>query len=120
MAFKTGCDKSNKLSNWNSSTDLCSWYGVSCLRNRVSRLVLEGLDLQGGIQALYSLSQLRVLSLKKNHLSGAVSDLSNLTALKLLFLSHNNFSGEIPVSVASFSNCTASIYRTTSSLVIFL
>lgn len=101
MAFKTGCDKSNKLSNWNSSTDLCSWYGVSCLRNRVSRLVLEGLDLQGGIQALYSLSQLRVLSLKKNHLSGAISDLSNLTALKLLFLSHNNFSGEIPVSVAS-------------------
>ncbi|XAR72324.1 Non-specific serine/threonine protein kinase [Bertholletia excelsa] len=101
MAFKAASDTSNKLSTWNASTDPCNWYGVSCLQNRVSRLVLEDLDLHGTFQPLTSLTQLRVLSLKRNRLSGPIPDLSKFTALKLLFLSYNEFSGEFPQSVTS-------------------
>ncbi|KAK7280452.1 hypothetical protein RJT34_25516 [Clitoria ternatea] len=101
VAFKTASDTSKKLTTWNNSTNPCSWNGVSCIRDRVSRLVLENLELQGSMEPLTSLTQLRVLSLKGNRFSGHVPNLSNLSALKLLFLSQNNFSGEFPVSVTS-------------------
>ncbi|KAK6921714.1 Leucine-rich repeat-containing N-terminal, plant-type [Dillenia turbinata] len=101
MLFKTNSDTTNTLTDWNKTTDPCTWRGVSCLRSRVSRIVLEGLDLRGSFEPLASLTQLRVLSLKQNRLSGPIPDLSNLTALKLLFLSYNDFSGDFPVSVTS-------------------
>ncbi|CAL5189207.1 unnamed protein product [Lathyrus oleraceus] len=103
LAFKTVADTSNKLTTWNITKDLCTWYGVSCLRNRVSRLVLENLDLNGSIQPLTSLTQLRVLSLKRNHFNGPIPNLSNLTSLRLLFLSYNNFSGEFPSTLTSLT-----------------
>jgi hypothetical protein len=89
------------LATWNSTSDPCTWTGVSCTQNRVSRLVLENLNLHGSFAALTGVTQLRVLSLKRNRLSGPIPDLSSLTALKLLFLSHNDFSGEFPASVTS-------------------
>ncbi|KAL5722130.1 non-specific serine/threonine protein kinase [Ranunculus cassubicifolius] len=101
MSFKASSDSSNKLTTWNNTTNLCTWSGVSCLRNRVARLNLQNLGLNGSFQALTSLSELRVLSLKQNHFSGSIPDLSKLTSLKFLFLSYNNFSGEFPVSVLS-------------------
>ncbi|KAK2972905.1 hypothetical protein RJ640_026657, partial [Escallonia rubra] len=101
MAFKAASDASNKLASWNATADVCAWPGVTCLNSRVSRLVLENLDLHGRFDPLNSLSQLRVLSLKHNRLYGSVPDLSNLTGLKLLFLSHNDFSGEFPASLPS-------------------
>ncbi|XP_009615450.1 probable leucine-rich repeat receptor-like protein kinase At1g68400 [Nicotiana tomentosiformis] len=101
LAFKSACDQTNSLSNWNSSTNPCTWTGVSCLNNRVSRLVLENLNLKGSFQNLSSLKELRVLSLKNNQFSGPVPNLSKLTALKLLFLSHNEFSGDFPESLTS-------------------
>ncbi|KAJ6312586.1 hypothetical protein OIU77_014162 [Salix suchowensis] len=93
LQFKTLSDTDNKLSDWNSSTDPCTWTGIACLNNRVSRLVLENLNLQGSsLQPLISLTQLRVLSLKRNNLSGPIpQNISNLSALKLLFISHNHF-----------------------------
>ncbi|KAK3008331.1 hypothetical protein RJ639_014788 [Escallonia herrerae] len=103
MAFKVASDASNKLTSWNATTDVCAWRGVTCLNHRVSRLVLENLDLHGGVDPLSSLSQLRVLSLKHNRLYGSVPDLSDLTGLKLLFLSHNDFTGEFPANLPSLS-----------------
>lgn len=103
MAFKAASDVSNKLTLWNSTSQPCSLPDVSCTNDRVSRLVLENLDLHGSFQPLTALTQLRVLSLKGNRLSGHIPDLSNFTALKLLFLSHNDFSGEFPASVTSLS-----------------
>ncbi|KAG5077479.1 hypothetical protein JHK82_056174 [Glycine max] len=105
VAFKTASDTSQKLTAWNlnstTNNNPCSWSGVSCIRDRVSRLVLENLDLEGSIHPLTSLTQLRVLSLKGNRFSGPLPNLSNLTALKLLFLSRNSFSGEFPATVTS-------------------
>ncbi|TKY50863.1 Leucine-rich repeat receptor protein kinase [Spatholobus suberectus] len=99
--LQTASDASRNLATWNNSTNPCSWSGVSCIRDRVSRLVLENLDLQGSIHALTSLTHLRVLSLKGNRFSGSVPNLSNLASLKLLFLSRNQFSGEFPATVTS-------------------
>ncbi|KAL5058447.1 hypothetical protein RYX36_030051, partial [Vicia faba] len=96
LAFKTASDPSKKLTTWKNNTNPCSWTGVSCDKDRVTRLVLENLNLQGSIESLTSLTQLQVLSLKGNRFSGQVPNLSNLTSLKLLFLSHNHFSGEFP------------------------
>lgn len=105
LSFKSSSDPSGNLLHWNSttntSTDMCSWPGVSCLRGRVTRLVLEGLQLKGSFEPLTSLTSLRVLSLKRNGFSGPIPDLSNLTSLKLLFLSYNNFSGGFPPSLTS-------------------
>ncbi|XP_061346145.1 probable leucine-rich repeat receptor-like protein kinase At1g68400 [Gastrolobium bilobum] len=101
VAFKTGSDTSKKLISWNTSNNPCTWGGVSCIKNRVSRLVLENLDLRGSIEPLTSLTQLRVLSLKGNRFFGPVPSLSNLTVLKLLFLSNNEFSGEFPSTITS-------------------
>ncbi|KAK9052248.1 hypothetical protein SSX86_028876 [Deinandra increscens subsp. villosa] len=105
MAFKASADGSNRLASWNDSSDPCGsesvFYGVSCLHNRVTRLVLEDLELQGRFDSLASLTQLRILSLKRNRLTGPVPDLSNLTSLKLLFLSYNQISGEFPHSLPS-------------------
>ncbi|KAM5567776.1 putative leucine-rich repeat receptor-like protein kinase [Rosa sericea] len=102
LSFKATSDASNALATWNSSSDPCTtWAGVSCTRSRVSRLVLENLGLSGSFAALTGLTQLRVLSLKRNRLSGPIPDLSNLTSLKLLFLSYNDFSGDFPASVTS-------------------
>lgn len=108
LAFKSSSDPSGNLLHWNSTTspstsDLCSWPGVSCLHDRVTRLVLEGLQLKGSFEPLTSLTNLRVLSLKHNAFSGSIPDLSNLTSLKLLFLSYNNFSGGFPTSLTSLS-----------------
>ena len=76
--------------------------------------MLKGLDLQGNFQPLTSVTQLQVLSLKRNRLSGPISNISNLTALKLFFLSYNEFSGEFPTSVRLFSNYNVSICLTTT------
>ncbi|KAF5751903.1 Leucine-rich repeat transmembrane protein kinase family protein [Tripterygium wilfordii] len=127
MQFKAASDAANKLTTWNSTTDPCtSWTGVSCLKNRVSHLVLENLDLHGPLEPLAALTQLRVLSLKQNLFSGSIPDLSNFTALKLLFLSHNNFTGDFPASVTSlfrlyrldlsFNNFTGKIPETVNRL----
>lgn len=93
LNFKLTADSTGKLNSWNKTTNPCQWTGVSCNRNRVTRLVLEDIELTGSISPLTSLTSLRVLSLKHNNLSGPIPNLSNLTALKLLFLSHNQFSG---------------------------
>ncbi|WJX21362.1 non-specific serine/threonine protein kinase [Trifolium repens] len=101
LSFKTSSDPSNMLTTWKTGTDPCTWTGVSCVKNRVTRLVLENLNLQGSIEPLTSLTQLRVLSLKGNRFSGSPPSLSSFTSLKLLFLSNNRFSGEFPSTVTS-------------------
>ncbi|KAL6186554.1 hypothetical protein ACLB2K_042674 [Fragaria x ananassa] len=126
LAFKATSDASNLLATWSSTSNPCNFAGASCTRNRVSRLVLEGLDLRGSFAALTGLTHLRVLSLKRNRLSGPIPDLSNLNSLKLLFLSYNDFSGEFPASLTSlfrlyrldlaYNNLTGEIPETVNHL----
>ena len=99
VMFKSKADLGNKL-RFTASTSLnyCYWQGVTCLRGKVVRLVLEGLDLGGvfGPDTLSRLDQLRVLSLQNNSLVGPIPDLSKFFNLKALFLDHNSFTGSFP------------------------
>lgn len=104
VMFKSKADLGNKL-RFTASTNLnyCYWQGVTCLRGKVVRLVLEGLDLGGvfGPDTLSRLDQLRVLSLQNNSLVGPIPDLSKFFNLKALFLDHNSFTGSFPPSISS-------------------
>ncbi|XP_057958800.1 probable leucine-rich repeat receptor-like protein kinase At1g68400 [Malania oleifera] len=108
LAFKSSADHTNSLSSWSDSSDPCSppWPGVTCnpSTRRVTRLVLEELNLTGSIQVLSGLIHLRLLSLKRNRLSAASPPPLNLSSwprLKHLYLSHNRFAGDFPAGVAS-------------------
>ncbi|XP_047951100.1 probable inactive receptor kinase At1g48480 [Salvia hispanica] len=90
---------------WNTSlTTPCNWAGVLCEDNRVTALRLPAASLFGPLpaSALSSLTALRTLSLRLNHLSGPLpSDLSALTQLRNLYLQGNHFSGPPPPSIFS-------------------
>uniref|UniRef100_A0A1J3FQQ8 Inactive leucine-rich repeat receptor-like serine/threonine-protein kinase n=1 Tax=Noccaea caerulescens TaxID=107243 RepID=A0A1J3FQQ8_NOCCA len=102
LSLKSSIDPSNSIS-WRG-TDLCNWEGVrECMNGRVSKLVLEYLNLTGSLEekSLNQLDQLRVLSFKANSLSGTIPNLSGLVNLKSVYLNDNSFSGEFPESLTS-------------------
>ncbi|XP_022942000.1 inactive leucine-rich repeat receptor-like serine/threonine-protein kinase At1g60630 [Cucurbita moschata] len=101
LALKESLDPGNSLP-WRGSS-VCHWQGVKeCKNGRVTKLVLEHLNLSGVLnhKILNRLDQLRVLSFKGNSLSGRIPDLSGLVNLKSLYLNDNNFSGEFPSSIS--------------------
>ncbi|RID57346.1 hypothetical protein BRARA_F00726 [Brassica rapa] len=102
LSLKSSIDPSNSIP-WRG-TDLCNWEGVKeCLNGRVSKLVLEYLNLTGSLdeRILNQLDQLRVLSFKSNSLSGSIPNLSGLHNLKSVYLNDNNFTGSFPESLTS-------------------
>ncbi|OMO86563.1 hypothetical protein COLO4_21065 [Corchorus olitorius] len=107
MSFKYSVfDPSNSLFSWVNSSNPCfdSWVGVTCNPNshRVTRLVLENLNLSGSTQPLSQLSQLRVLSLKNNRLfSSSPVNFSSWSYLTHLYLSENDFSGLFPAGIST-------------------
>ncbi|XP_062221396.1 inactive leucine-rich repeat receptor-like serine/threonine-protein kinase At1g60630 [Phragmites australis] len=114
LAFKSSLDHSDRLP-WRPDTapSFCSsWPGVrQCGHgSRVTKLVLEGLNLTGSLTAalLAPLAELRVLSLKSNALSGPIPDAlpRALPNLKLLYLADNRLQGRIPASLALLHRAT--------------
>ncbi|KDP34094.1 hypothetical protein JCGZ_07665 [Jatropha curcas] len=98
-------EPSQALSSWVNSSSPCSgsWFGVTCnpKNHRVTRLVLENLNLTGSINSLARLSQLRLLSLKQNYLSCSSNfNVSSWRNLKHLYLSYNRLSGTFPSGVS--------------------
>jgi len=107
LTLKSSIDTSNVL-QWQQQqhqySNVCNWTGVrECMKGRVTKLVLEYLNLTGTLdhKSINQLDQLRVLSLKGNSLSAQIPDLSGLLNLKSLFLNNNNFSGNFPDSISS-------------------
>ncbi|KAK9076285.1 hypothetical protein SSX86_004618 [Deinandra increscens subsp. villosa] len=102
LGLKSSIDPSNLL-QWKGN-DFCKWEGVKeCLNGRVSKLVLEDLNLTGTLDSrnLNRLDQIRVLSFKKNSISGEIPNLSGLVNLKSIYLGYNNFSGGFPASLTT-------------------
>ncbi|KAJ4916078.1 Receptor-like protein 12 [Raphanus sativus] len=99
------------LSSWNtSSSDHCSWEGVTCNAHsgEVISLFLENTYLNGSLKAntsLLKLQHLQHLTLYRCDLIGEIpSSLENLSHLKHLNISDNNFlTGEIPSSIGNLS-----------------
>ncbi|GMH07077.1 hypothetical protein Nepgr_008917 [Nepenthes gracilis] len=110
IALRASVDPESLL-QWRTGSDFCTWQGVKeCLRGRVTKLVLEHLNLTGTLDgnSLNRLDQLRVLSFKglhrlkvvvlsNNRISGAIPpSLVNVSRLYMLYLDNNDFTGEIP------------------------
>ncbi|KAH6806710.1 receptor-like kinase 1 [Perilla frutescens var. hirtella] len=85
---------------WNTTlTTPCNWAGVVCENNRVTVLRLPAASLFGTLPegTVSSLTALRTLSLRLNHLSGPLpADLALLTQLRNLYLQGNHFTGPVP------------------------
>ncbi|GAB2275220.1 hypothetical protein Dimus_009981 [Dionaea muscipula] len=102
LALRKSVDPEGVL-QWRVEEDVCTWRGVKeCLRGRVTKLVLERLNLTGKLeeQSLNRLDQLRVLSFKGNSISGDIPSLAGLTNLKSLYLNSNNLDGTFPTSLS--------------------
>lgn len=105
LSLKSSIDPFNSLSSWQNGGDhdVCKWQGIKeCLNGRVTKLVLEYLNLTGTLdeKIINQLDQLRVLSFKGNSISGQIPNLHGLVNLKSLYLNNNNFSGKFPDSLS--------------------
>ncbi|XP_068649322.1 probable inactive receptor kinase At2g26730 [Aristolochia californica] len=110
LAFLSQIPHENRL-QWNSSASACSWVGVQCDANQshVVSLRLPGVGLVGRISTgtIGRLTELRVLSLRSNHLAGSLpSDFSNLKLLRSLYLQNNLLSGDFPISLSQLTRLT--------------
>ncbi|KAM5559145.1 hypothetical protein ABKV19_020672 [Rosa sericea] len=105
-SLESDSSESSKLITWNSSTNCCSWLGVTCSTN--GRVV--GLDLSSesifccidNSSSLFQLQHLQSLNLADNYFSGSAipSAIGKLANLRYLNLSGADFSGQIPIEVA--------------------
>ncbi|GJZ99845.1 putative leucine-rich repeat receptor-like serine/threonine-protein kinase, partial [Tanacetum coccineum] len=97
------------LSNWNETTEVCSFYGIGCKNgNRVSTMKLVGTKLVGPFSPVISnLTALRTIDLSDNELYGNIPHgILSLRHLKNLLLDLNSLDGLIPESLSSLSNLT--------------
>ncbi|XP_028773178.1 BRASSINOSTEROID INSENSITIVE 1-associated receptor kinase 1-like [Neltuma alba] len=95
-------DPNDVLKNWDSSiVNPCTWFGVKCNGESVTRMEIYGNNIRGKIpKELGNLTSLVTLDLYSNRLSGPIPDtLGKLKNLQFLRLNDNNLSGNIPVSL---------------------
>ena len=92
--------------NWLSTKNLSTWYGVTGSNWEVTGLNLSGNKLSGTIPAeLASLSRLRDLWLQNNRLTGPLPpELGNLFNLRKLGLSDNVLTGPLPPEWGKLAN----------------
>lgn len=91
--------------NWrNTDTNVCSWFGVSCINiakeNRINGLSLPSNNLNGILpDSLWALDQLQNFVVNNNSLYGELSDsLWTWTRISVFNISNNGFYGYIPSS----------------------
>ncbi|GAY66431.1 hypothetical protein CUMW_248700, partial [Citrus unshiu] len=123
-------DPTNFLAkNWNTSTPVCNWTGVTCdvHSHRVTVLNISRLNLTGTIpsqlgnlsslqslnlsfnrffgsipSAIFTIYTLKYVSFRENQLSGTFPSLIlNKSSLQHLDFTHNTLSGEIPANICS-------------------
>ena len=96
--------------NWNESTPLASWPGVTLIEApaRVGELDLRGMDLRGRIPPeLGGLSALHVLRLSGNRLTGPIPpELGGLVHLRVLALDDNALTGAVPPELGDLGSLT--------------
>jgi Leucine-rich repeat (LRR) protein len=88
---------------WNTSADVCTWFGISCSAGFVTTIAIANNSLSGNLidagPALWQLTELRVLDLSCNNLAGPLpSGLRLLTRLTKLDVCSNQLSMGLPQS----------------------
>ncbi|KAL8260917.1 hypothetical protein R6Q59_024966 [Mikania micrantha] len=97
------------LSNWNETTEVCSFNGIHCRDGkRVRRIQLDGAGLIGPFSPVISnLTALGTIDLSSNGLYGNIPfEISSLRLLRNLILNSNHLEGLIPESLSSLANLT--------------
>ncbi|KAH9716326.1 protein kinase domain-containing protein [Citrus sinensis] len=94
-------DPANFLArNWNTSSSVCNWTGVTCdvRTHRVTALNIYGLNLTGTIPSeLGNLSSLQTLDLSFNWFSGSIpASIFNMSSLLSIRFTNNTLFGELP------------------------
>ncbi|KAI3500676.1 hypothetical protein L1887_36500 [Cichorium endivia] len=113
LEFKAAVtDPSGVLMSWNlSSSDHCSWIGVTCASD--SRVVAINIPLYGfgiaknclDLNAKLGMEKLEVIDLEGNLIHGNLqSHFTGSRNLQVLNLGFNQISGEIPNSLSQFKN----------------
>jgi hypothetical protein len=95
---------------WLSSSDECTWAGVSCNDDHEVEIIdLSNNNLQGVLSSgIGFLTNLNSLSLSNNALKGTLpTDLAKLSLLQTFILSSNSLSGSIPSEVGQMSQLTS-------------
>jgi Leucine-rich repeat (LRR) protein len=91
--------------NWDASTPIGDWDGVSVGDGRVANIYLRGHGLAGMIpDGINDLAGLVKLQLHDNDLGGPIPDLSDLDDLEWLILHRNAFTGGIPASLGGMES----------------
>ncbi|CAL5420361.1 unnamed protein product [Camellia sinensis] len=107
-AYLSSSKLKSKLTSWNSSTDCCSWAGVTCNDSHVTGLDLSSKSISGGIgntSNLFDLQYLQSLNLANNSFNAAQipSGLGKLVRLVHLNFSNSGFVGQIPLEISSLT-----------------
>ncbi|KAK8517431.1 hypothetical protein V6N13_127610 [Hibiscus sabdariffa] len=101
-------DPHSYLSNWNETTPLCSFTGVTCdfVGLHVIAIDLSYFNLSGTLSPSFShLRSLQNFSVAANQLSGPVpTDLAALSSLRYLNLSNNVFNGSFPTQLSQLKS----------------
>ena len=106
QSLKFNSSQSSKLVSWDSSTDCCSWIGVTYNKGNVIGLDLANESISGGLDnssSLFNLPYLESLNLAENSFydTQITSGFENLVNLVYLNLSNSDFVGQIPVEISS-------------------
>ncbi|KAK1439052.1 hypothetical protein QVD17_04867 [Tagetes erecta] len=105
-------DPDSLLSNWNDSTTLCNWNGITCNNQTGDIISIDFTDfgtLSGPFPADFCrISTLRRLSLANNYFNGTISPASFFLCSHITFLniSNNLFDGKLPEFKPMFGNLT--------------
>ncbi len=105
VALYDSTDGENWTDNtgWKETDTPCSWFGVTCADNTITRIDVRENNLVGTLPSLSALPDLTYLYLFDNQLSGSIPDLNTLTELVYLRLHTNQLTGTIP-NLSSLTN----------------
>lgn len=92
-------DYPGRAVRWYNSANPCDWYGITCDSDRVIKLTLNEIGLNGSLpNEIGNLTALQEISVYKNGLRGRLPDsIGKLQGLISADFSNNEFSGEIPL-----------------------
>merc|ERR1711939_314820 len=99
-----------KSDGWGTSSDYCTWFGVSCNHDppgtsQVYSVILGANNLKGPIPAsVIKMKSLKVLDLSDNQLTGEVpSGFETLPDLQQVLLNKNSLSGHLPAMMMNLT-----------------
>ncbi|KAL9230345.1 hypothetical protein vseg_005708 [Gypsophila vaccaria] len=101
LSFKASIkDPTHALSNWNNSTPLCNWNGVTCspTKTHVQEINLSSKNISGEVSPfLFRLSRVESIDLSSNQLYGKIHPGAfSCLSVRRLNLSNNNLTGQVP------------------------